>query len=104
MGPGENHYAILDEDRTSLALYILQGATSQEANEKKGANEKNGALDENSFTESNVASNQGPLQFSFETEVDSIFSSPLGGYLTYPFKYRKILSTQENFSLAQNNN
>ncbi|XP_042389919.1 uncharacterized protein LOC121981456 [Zingiber officinale] len=83
LGPGENHYAILDEDRTSLSLYILQGATSQEANEKKGANEKNGALDENSFTESNVASNQGPLQFSFETEVDRIFSSPLETTLLY---------------------
>lgn len=73
MGPSENQYAILDEDKTSLALYILPGGASQEAIEK------NGALDEKSFTETRVASNQGPLQFTFKSEVDRIFSSPLGG-------------------------
>lgn len=73
MGPGENQYAILDEDRASLSLYILPVPSSQEEIEK--------ALDQKSFTENKVASNQGPLQFTLETEVDRIFSSPLGELL-----------------------
>lgn len=77
MGPNENQYAILDEDKTSLTLYFLQGAVSQET----GKN--NGALDENSFTDTKVAPDKGPLQLVFETEVDRIFSSPLESTILY---------------------
>ena len=72
IGPNENQYAILDDDKTSLSLYILPGATSQEVNEN------NGALDTNTFADANAVSDRGPLQFFFETEVDRIFTSPLG--------------------------
>ncbi|WOL05680.1 hypothetical protein Cni_G14409 [Canna indica] len=77
LGLGENQYAILDEDRTSLSLYILQVATSMEDNEK------NLALDEKSFTETKVDSNQGPLQFTIDTEIDQIFSTPLESTILY---------------------
>ncbi|XP_064984198.1 uncharacterized protein LOC135624480 [Musa acuminata AAA Group] len=84
MGPSENQYAILDEDKTSLALYILPGGASQEVIDK------NGALDEKSFTETRVASNQGPLQFTFKSEVDRIFSSPLESTILYSISGKHI--------------
>ncbi|KAG1360945.1 hypothetical protein COCNU_09G004080 [Cocos nucifera] len=77
MGPNENQYAILDEDKTGLSLYILPGMASQEASGS------NGALDAKSFADTGVVSNQGPLQFIFETEVDHIFSSPLESSILY---------------------
>lgn len=72
MGPNENQYAILDEDKTALALYFLQGLASQKASENKGA------VENEPVTNAKVAPERGPLQFLFETEVDRIFSSPLG--------------------------
>lgn len=72
MGPNENQYAILDEDKTGLALYLLPSASVEESAEK------NGALDPNSFSEDKVVSGRGPLQFVFEADVDRIFSTPLG--------------------------
>ncbi|KAJ8625097.1 hypothetical protein MRB53_033627 [Persea americana] len=77
IGPNENQYAILDDDKTSLSLYILPGATSQEVNEN------NGALDTNTFADANAVSDRGPLQFFFETEVDRIFTSPLESTILY---------------------
>ncbi|XP_077212659.1 transducin/WD40 repeat-like superfamily protein [Tasmannia lanceolata] len=76
-GPNENQYAILDDDRTSIALYILPGVAPQEIGEN------NGALDPNSFADANVGSERGPLLFVFETEVDRIFSSPLESTVLY---------------------
>lgn len=73
MGPNENQYAILDDDKIGLALYMLPGMATLEASDS------NGALDAKSFADTGVVSNQGPLQFAFEMEVDRIFSSPLGG-------------------------
>lgn len=73
MGPNENQYAILDEDKTSLSMYVLPGGGRQEAD----INNVQAALDAETFAEKEVV-NQGPLHFSFETEVDRIFSSPLG--------------------------
>lgn len=55
--------------------------TSQEVNEN------NGALDTNTFADANAASDRGPLQFCFETEVDRIFSSPLGELSTISLIY-----------------
>ena len=78
MGPNENQYAILDEDKTSLTLYFLQREVTP------GAGENNGAIDPKIFADTKavpdpkVAPDRSPLQFLFETEVDRIFFSPLG--------------------------
>ncbi|KAJ0097107.1 hypothetical protein Patl1_28747 [Pistacia atlantica] len=71
IGPSENQFAILDEDKTGLALYILLGVDSQEADEK------------NQSADSNVGSVRGPVQFMFETEVDRIFSTPIESTLMF---------------------
>ncbi|PIN18240.1 hypothetical protein CDL12_09092 [Handroanthus impetiginosus] len=71
VGPNENQFAILDEDRTALSLYMLPGAASQESSAK------NGTATENQTVETEVASIKGPVQFMFESEVDRIFSTPL---------------------------
>ncbi|KAA8531720.1 hypothetical protein F0562_006562 [Nyssa sinensis] len=71
IGPNENQFAILDGNKTGLALYILPGMTSQEVDAK------NGAVEQNHSVETNVVSIKGPLQFMFDTEVDRIFSTPL---------------------------
>ena len=72
IGPNENQFAILDDDKTGLALYILPGKTSKEVNEK------NGALEENQSVDADTGSIRGPMQFVFEDEADRIFSTPLG--------------------------
>lgn len=72
IGPNENQFAILDDDKTGLALYILPGKTTQESNEKKGAVEENQTVDNDGSTI------RGPVQFLFEDEADRIFSTPLG--------------------------
>lgn len=71
IGPNENQFAILDEDKTGLALYILPGTTSQENDNEK-------VLEGNHTTDTNNNSIRGPMPFMFETEVDRIFSTPLG--------------------------
>ncbi|KAL2240324.1 UNVERIFIED_CONTAM: hypothetical protein Sindi_0673600 [Sesamum indicum] len=71
IGPNENQFTILDEDKTALSLYMLPGAASQESLGK------NGTVDENQSVEPEVASFKGPVQFMFESEVDRIFSTPL---------------------------
>ena len=63
LGPDDNQYAILEEDRTSLNLFSLKAVATKEALENNAANS---------------TERQGPLQFNFESEVDRIFSSPLG--------------------------
>lgn len=77
LGPDDNQYAILEEDRTGLNLFSLKAVATKEALENNAA-----VLEENTFAD-NAASatsteRQGPLQFTFESEVDRIFSSPLG--------------------------
>lgn len=72
IGPNENQFAILDDDKTGLALYILPGMASQEVD---GRNEP---VEQNPSADSKVGQVQGPMQFMFETEVDRIFSTPLG--------------------------
>lgn len=72
VGSKENQFAILDEDKTALSLYMLPGATSQEPLEK------NVTAPENQSVETEATSIKGPMQFMFESEVDRIFSTPLG--------------------------
>lgn len=89
IGPNENQFAILDDDKTGLALYILPGKTSQESNEKNGAVEDNQSLDNDG------GSIRGPMQFLFEDEADRIFSTPLGeqrSFLFYFGIFEKILN------------
>lgn len=75
IGPSENHFAILDDDKTGLSLYILPGAALQEANNKNGMVD----ADQNMDTEpTDVTSVKGPMQFMFESEIDRIFSTPIG--------------------------
>lgn len=53
-------------------MYILPGAASQESLGK------NGTIEENQSVDTDVASVKGPMQFMLESEVDRIFSTPLG--------------------------
>lgn len=74
IGPKENQFAVLEEDKTGLALYMLPGGALQQVE-----NQKNGDAVEVPSADSNSASaTQGPLPFMFETEVDRIFSTPIG--------------------------
>ena len=75
LGPDDNQYAILEDDRTSLNLFSLKAVATKEALENNAA-----VLEENTFADNaaNSTERQGPLQFTFESEVDRIFSSPLG--------------------------
>lgn len=77
IGPNENQFAILDDDKTGLALYILPGKTTQESNEKTGAVEENQTVDNDGSTI------RGPMQFLFEDEADRIFSTPLESSLLF---------------------
>ncbi|KAH1082248.1 hypothetical protein J1N35_022009 [Gossypium stocksii] len=88
IGPNENHFAILDEDKSGLALYILPGAVLQEANRKKGAVEPNLLPDEP--VDANLNSVQGPIPFMFDTEVDHIFSTPIESTLIFACNGKQI--------------
>ncbi|XP_039000010.1 uncharacterized protein LOC120125716 [Hibiscus syriacus] len=68
VGPNENQFAILDEDKSGLALYVLPGAALQEAGDKNGAVEPNLLPDQP--VEANTNSIQGPMPFLIETEFD----------------------------------
>lgn len=80
IGPNENQFAILDDDKTSLALYILPGTTLLDAGGKKkeAIDKENGAVEQSESADTNAGSIKGPLQFLFETEIDRIFSTPIG--------------------------
>nr|KYP62616.1 hypothetical protein KK1_017157 [Cajanus cajan] len=77
IGPNENQFAILDDDKTGLGVYTLPGGASQEAKD----NEK--VFEENPTAETSVGSIRGPTPFMFETEVDRIFSTPLDSSLMF---------------------
>lgn len=79
MGPVDNQYCILDEDKVGLLLYTIPRPTSKEDLEKTNQ----AALDENSFAKAKADKKQGPLQFVFETEVDRIFSTPIEATVLY---------------------
>ncbi|KAL5201044.1 hypothetical protein ABZP36_035398 [Zizania latifolia] len=80
LGPDDNQYAILEEDRTSLNLFNLKAVATKEALENNAA-----VLEENTFADNTVnpTERKGPLQFTFESEVDRIFSAPLESTLLY---------------------
>ncbi|KAG7011090.1 hypothetical protein SDJN02_27888, partial [Cucurbita argyrosperma subsp. argyrosperma] len=76
IGPNENQFAILDDDKTGLGLHILPGNASQENDNEK-------VLEDNDSTDTNNNSIRGPMPFMFETEVDRIFSTPLESTLMF---------------------
>uniref|UniRef100_A0A0E0IJD3 Uncharacterized protein n=1 Tax=Oryza nivara TaxID=4536 RepID=A0A0E0IJD3_ORYNI len=80
LGPDDNQYAILEEDRTSLNLFNLKAVATKEALENNAA-----VLEENTFADNvtNPTERQGPMQFTFESEVDRIFSAPLESTMLY---------------------
>ncbi|EOA23389.1 hypothetical protein CARUB_v10016565mg [Capsella rubella] len=77
IGPNDDQFAILDEDKTGLSMYILPKLTTMEENEKNLLSE------ENQTKETNVSGIQGPQQFMFETEVDRVFSTPIESTLMF---------------------
>ncbi|GAB2282582.1 hypothetical protein Dimus_017121 [Dionaea muscipula] len=78
IGANDSQFAILEDDKTGLAIYIIPGMTSKELEEKNAA-----ALDQNQSVEAVPGSVKGPIQFMFETEVDCIFSTPLESTLLF---------------------
>ncbi|XP_048128024.1 uncharacterized protein LOC115746944 isoform X2 [Rhodamnia argentea] len=80
VGPNENQFAVLDDDKSGLSLFILPGGTLLEAdNQKKEAS----SAEQNQSADTNVGSVQGPLPFMFETEVDRIFTTPIESTLMF---------------------
>ncbi|KAK9009079.1 hypothetical protein V6N11_080551 [Hibiscus sabdariffa] len=88
IGPNDNQFAILDEDKSGLALYILPGTTLLEANGKNGAAEPNLLPDEPVDAKAN--SIQGPIPFMFDAEVDRIFSTPIESTLMFTCNGKQI--------------
>lgn len=78
IGPSDGQFAILENDKTGLALYILPGRSSKELDESNKA-----ALEENPTADTAPNTVKGPLQFLFESEVDRIFSTPLESTLVF---------------------
>ncbi|CAN6563001.1 unnamed protein product [Malus baccata var. baccata] len=76
IGPNENQFAILDDDKTGLVLYILPKKASPEANEKNLLAEESQPVDTD-------AGPKGPMQFMFESDVDRIFSTPIESTLMF---------------------
>ncbi|OEL35932.1 hypothetical protein BAE44_0003049 [Dichanthelium oligosanthes] len=102
LGPDDNQYAILEEDRTSLNLFSLKAVATKEALENNAA-----VLEENTFADNaaNSTERQGPLQFTFESEVDRIFSSPLESTLLYVIsgKHMGLAKLLQGYRLSTDN-
>nr|KJB48544.1 hypothetical protein B456_008G074500 [Gossypium raimondii] len=88
IGPNENQFAILDEDKSGLALYILPGAALQEADGKNAAVEPNFLPDQP--VDGNPNSIQGPMPFLFDTEIDRIFCTPIESTLMFACNGKQI--------------
>ncbi|KAL8151948.1 hypothetical protein V2J09_021756 [Rumex salicifolius] len=85
IGPNENQFAVLEDDKIELALYILPGSSPKDLDEKNTAALENPTADLENPTAAPAAagSMKGPIRFMFETEVDCIFSTPLESTLMY---------------------
>lgn len=76
IGPNDNQFVILDEDKTGVALYVLPGGASVDVAKKNElAIENPTAVIED---DTDTGSVKGPIPFMFDTEVDRIFSTPIG--------------------------
>lgn len=76
IGPNDNQFAILDEDKSGVALYILPGGVSVDVAKKNELAIENptAVIDDDTDT----GSVKGPIPFMFDSEVDRIFSTPIG--------------------------
>ncbi|BAT75565.1 uncharacterized protein HKW66_Vig0034620 [Vigna angularis] len=88
VGPNENQFAILDDDKTVLSVYTLPGGASQEAKDNENVFEENPTA--TATAETTVGSIRGPIPYMFETEVDRIFSTPLDSSLMFATHGNKI--------------
>lgn len=77
IGLNDGQFAILDEDRIELSVYTLPGGSS------KPAAEKNMIDEPKKYEDLDVSSIKGPQQFTFESEVDRIFSTPVESTLMF---------------------
>lgn len=84
IGPNENQFAILEDDRTGLAVYTLPGGPAQEVKEPDNV------FAENQPAETSIGSFKGPTSFMFEAEIDRIFSTPLGTWSCYMCFFRPL--------------
>ncbi|KAI3922170.1 hypothetical protein MKX01_005859, partial [Papaver californicum] len=88
IGPSENQFAILDDEKTGLNLYILPGAQKEavgknEVPDVDASADVNASANVNASADVNGGSIRGPVQFTFETEVDRIFSTPIESTIMY---------------------
>ncbi|KAL8231340.1 hypothetical protein R6Q57_001118 [Mikania cordata] len=77
IGLNDGQFAILDEDKIELSVYTLPGGSS------KTTAENNMIDDQKQYEDLDVSSIKGPLQFTFESEVDRIFSTPVESTLMF---------------------
>lgn len=77
IGLNDGQFAILDEDRIELSVYNLPGVPS------KPTAEKNMIDEPKQYEDLDVSSIKGPQQFTFESEVDRIFSTPVESTLMF---------------------
>uniref|UniRef100_A0A7N0UDG6 Transducin/WD40 repeat-like superfamily protein n=1 Tax=Kalanchoe fedtschenkoi TaxID=63787 RepID=A0A7N0UDG6_KALFE len=78
IGPNENQFVILDEDKTGLAMYILPGLALEDTEKKLSE-----SVEQTQPADGAPNSIKGPIQFMFEDEVDRIFSTPLESTLMF---------------------
>ncbi|GAB2259844.1 hypothetical protein Droror1_Dr00010699 [Drosera rotundifolia] len=78
IGANDTQLAVLEDDKTGLAIYILPGMSPKELEEKNAE-----ALAQSQSDEADPGSMKGPMQFMFENEVDRIFSTPLESTLMF---------------------
>lgn len=83
IGPTENQYAILDDDKSGITLHFMEVSAKDPTMGGASEGRSNGELDPNSFSESSSVNDRAPLQFIFETEVERIFSTPLESTILY---------------------
>ncbi|KAL1824675.1 hypothetical protein ACET3Z_011453 [Daucus carota] len=88
IGPNDNQFVILDEDKTGVALYVLPGGASVDVAKKNElAIENPTAVIED---DTDTGSVKGPIPFMFDTEVDRIFSTPIESTIIYATHGHKI--------------
>lgn len=88
IGPNDNQFAILDEDKIGVALYVLPGGASLDiAKKNELAIENPTAVTDN---DADTGSVKGPIPFMFDSEVDRIFSTPIESTIIFATHGHKI--------------
>lgn len=88
IGPNDNQFALLDEDKSGVALYILPGGASVDVAKKNELAIENptAVIDDDTDT----GSVKGPIPFMFDSEVDRIFSTPIESTIIFATHGHKI--------------